>query len=329
MPVIDVHTHVYSHEWFELLKQHGGPQYEVKRSRDYPAPLGIYSNGAPFATPQPGHFDYELRVAAMDEAGVDISIVTLTAPSCFWGTPEISLKAARLVNDASAQAQVRFPDRIRWMASVPWEHPQLALKELERACDNGAIGVMVLANINGRSLTEAEFAPIWQAIDDRGLPVLIHPTAPPGVGELDLSRFNLIAQIGFMFDTSLAVARMLYDGFLDRYPNTKYIVSHAGGTLPYLAGRMDKCYEAMESVREAIQAPPSEYLRRFYYDAVTYRQSSLEMCIDVGGADKVMYGSDYPHNIGDMKGCLARVDALPADQREAVRGGNALRIFKI
>ena len=83
------------------------------------------------------------------------------------------------------------------------------------------------------------------------------------------------------------------------------------------------------AVTSRTETPPSEYLRRICYDAVTYRQESLELCIQVGGVDQVMYGSDYPHNIGDMKGCLARVDALPTAQRAAVRGGNAMRIFRL
>jgi aminocarboxymuconate-semialdehyde decarboxylase len=90
---------------------------------------------------------------------------------------------------------------------------------------------------------------------------------------------------------------------------------------------MDRSFEMTVPSRDVITAPPSDYLRRIYYDAVTYQQEALELCIAVGGADKVMYGSDYPHDIGDMKGCLARVDALPADQREAVRHANAERIF--
>ena len=93
------------------------------------------------------------------------------------------------------------------MCSVPWEHTDLALKELDRATEAGAIGVMVLANINGRSLTEEAFAPIWKAIDKKGLPVLVHPTAPPATKDLDIHSYNLIAQVGFMFDTSLAIAR--------------------------------------------------------------------------------------------------------------------------
>ncbi len=137
----------------------------------------------------------------------------------------------------------------------------------------------------------------------------------------------LASTVGFMFDTTLAITRMVFDGFLDRYPNLKIIASHAGATLPYLAGRLDRSFEMTIPSKEVITTPPSQYLRRIYYDAVTYGQGALALCIDVGGADKVMYGSDYPHDIGDMAGCLARVDALPAAVRDKVRSGNAARIF--
>jgi aminocarboxymuconate-semialdehyde decarboxylase len=325
MTVIDVHTHMLDRSWLELLRREAAPRYEV-------APVtedleGIFRDGALFMTPMPGHFDYALRVRDMDAAGVDLAIVSLTCPNVYWGGAEVSLKAARIMNDSMAQGQAAYPGRIRWMASLPWEHPDLALGELERACKAGAVGVMVLANIAGRSLTEAAFAPIWQEIDHRGLPVLVHPTEPPGTPEMDMRGYSLASTVGFMFDTTLAIARMIYDGFLDRYPELKIIASHAGATLPYLAGRMDRSFEMTVPSKDVITAPPSDYLRRIYYDAVTYQQEALELCIAVGGADKVMYGSDYPHDIGDMAGCLARVNALPADQREAVRHANAERIF--
>ncbi len=200
--------------------------------------------------------------------------------------------------------------------------------ELARACDEkSASGVFVAANVAGLSLTDDQFAPIWQAIDARGLPVLIHPTAPPGVAEMDMQRYNLVASVGFMFDTSLAVARMISDGFFERYQNLKAIAAHAGGMLPYIIGRMDFCHQNMPPARETITQPPSAYLDRLYFDTVTFRQDALELCVNVAGSANVLYGSDYPHNIGDMKGCLSRVDALPADQRDAIRGQNAMRIF--
>jgi aminocarboxymuconate-semialdehyde decarboxylase len=266
----------------------------------------------------------------MDDAGVDMAIVSLTCPSVFWGGEEVSSQLARYMNDDMAAQQKLHPDRIRYFATLPWQHPDAAVAELARACDEkGAVGVFVSANISGMSLTDPHLKPVWDAIDKRGLPVLLHPTAPPGVGEMDMQRFNLVASIGFMFDTTMAVSRMIYDGFFDTYTNLKIIACHAGGALPYLFGRLDICHMNMPGAREVISELPSTYADRIYYDSVTFQQEALELAINVGGAANILFGSDYPHNIGDMKGCLSRVDALPADQRDAARGKNAERIFNL
>jgi aminocarboxymuconate-semialdehyde decarboxylase len=327
MKVVDVHTHMLNEGFLKLLKKHGGG-YKLRKVVG--GQTGVFKDGAPFMTLMPGMFDYDLRIKAMDEAGVDVAIVTLTSPNVYWGSPKVSLAVARLVNDDMAARQKQYPGRIRFMCSLPWQHAKLAVAELKRACDElGAVGVMVLANIDGASLTHKNFSSIWKEIDRRGLPVLVHPSAPPGTAELDLMRYNLIASVGFMFDTSLAVARMIFDGFFDRCPNLKIIAAHGGGALPYIAGRLDICFDNMPACRERISEKPSNYLRRVYYDSVVFQKESLELVLKVGGTENVLYGSDYPHNIGDMKGCLARVDALPPAQRDAVRGGNAMRIFKL
>ena len=327
MKAVDVHTHMLNNAYLARLKKHGGG-YKLKKVVG--GQTGVFKDGAPFMTLMPGMFDYELRIRAMDAAGVDMAIVTLTSPNVFWGSAKTSLEVAKLVNDDMAAQQRRFPERIRFMCSLPWQHARLAVAELKRACEElGAVGVMQLANVDGVSLTDRRFAPVWKEIDRRGLPVLIHPSAPPGTKQLDVMRYNLIASVGFMFDTSLAVSRMIFDGFLDRYPSLKLIAAHGGGTLPYLAGRLDICFEQMPACREKISQKPSAYLKRIYYDSVVFQQDSLELALKVGGEDNVLYGSDYPHNIGDMQGCLARVDALPAAVRDKVRGGNAMRIFKL
>lgn len=326
-PVIDVHTHCLTEEWFQLLQQHGGPRYTVK-----PVLGGlraIHLDGAPFMTPVPPMFDYDLRIRTMNDNGVDLGIVSLTCPNCYWGGPEISLKAAQIMNDDMSAARRAWPDRLRWFASVPWEYPELALRELERACGAGASGVMVLANINGRPLTDQHFASIWEAIDARGLPVLVHPTAPPGVAEMDMMRFQLTASLGFTFDTSLAVARMIFDGFFDRYQRLRIIAAHGGGALPYLVSRMDQCFDNIPACREKISRRPSEYIPAIYADAVVFASEVLDLCVKVFGPDNVLYGSDYPHTIGDMPGCLRRVNDLPYSSRDKVRGRNAERIFKL
>ena len=324
-PVIDVHTHMLTEAWVKLLEQHGRPRYTLQTVKG--GLRAIHLDGAPFMTPVPPMFDWEQRIANMDKAGVDIAVTSLTCPNAFFGSAETSLKAAQVMNDDMAAAQESWPERIRFFASLPWQHEQLALEELERACDKGAVGIMVLANIGDKPLTDPMFEKIWKEIDRRALPVLVHPTAPPGVAEMGMHEFQLTAPIGFTFDTTLAIGRCIFDGFLDRYAKLKLIASHGGGALPYLIGRMDICWDNIPAARAETAQPPRDYMRRIYVDSVVFRQDALEMCVSVCGADNVLYGSDYPHTIGDMAGCLARVNALSV--KDKVRGRNAQRIFKL
>jgi aminocarboxymuconate-semialdehyde decarboxylase len=324
-PVIDVHTHMLNPAWLALLEKHGGPRYTLKEVRG--GLRAIHLHWAPFMTPVPEMFDWDLRVRNMDKAGIDVAVVSLTCPNCYWGGEEVSLAAARTMNDELARARKARPDRVQWLCSLPWQYPARALEELGRALQAGACGVMVLANIDGAPLTEAHFAPVWEAIDAKKLPVLVHPTAPPGVGDMGMGEFQLTASIGFTFDTSLAVSRMIFDGFFDRYPDLKIIAAHGGGALPFLIGRLDQCFDHIPACRAKVSERPSLYARRIWADAVVFAEDALAMAVRVFGTGRVLYGSDYPHTIGDPLGCLARVDRLPGEVRERVRGRNAERIF--
>ncbi len=161
MTVIDVHTHMLDRGCLRLLKEKGAQRYDVGPISDDLD--GIYHDGALFMTPMPGHFDYDLRIRDMDEGGVDLAIVSLTCPNVFWGDEAASMEAARIVNDSMAQGQADHPERIRWLASLPWEYPEQALTELAHACDRGAVGVMVLANVAGRHLTERKGGRVREA----------------------------------------------------------------------------------------------------------------------------------------------------------------------
>ena len=326
-PVIDIHTHMLTARWLDMLREHGGDYLQVKPNPANGKPC-VYKDGAPFMTINPAMSDYDLRVKRMNEAGVDMAVVSLTCPNVYFGGAQVSLAAAQDVNDDMAGAQTQYPERIRWFASLPWQYPDLAVQELGRALAKGAVGVVVLGNIGGKPLTDPLFAPVWKAIDDKALPVFIHPTTPPGIGEMGMNEFALTPPLGFTFDTSLCVARLILDGFIDRHPNLKIIAGHGAGTIPYLIGRMDWCWEQLPAAREKIQRKPSEYLRQMYCDSVLFRQDALELAVGVFGEDNVMYGSDYPHHIGDMTGCLARVNHLHDSARQKVRGRNVQKIFQ-
>jgi aminocarboxymuconate-semialdehyde decarboxylase len=323
--LIDMHTHMLSQRWMDLLAQHGGPQFSVMKTVQGVTCIAL--NGAPFMTPMPGHFDLDLRIAHMDDWKIDLGILSLTTPNVYFGGPQISLLAAQVSNEDMAQAQAAHPGRLRWLASLPWEYPQLAVAELARARADGAVGVMVLANINGRPLTDPAFAPVWQAIDDAALPVLVHPASPPGAEQMDLRRHDLTAALGFMMDTTLAFTRIFYDGFLDRYPRLKLIAPHAGGTLPYVISRLDRCYDIIPACREDTDMRPGDQARRVWYDAQTYAAAPMRMCLDMAGANRMMFGSDFPHNIGDTGGFLDNIDSLPPDQARQLRCETAQKLF--
>jgi len=326
MPIIDVHTHMFTQKFMELLKAKGGI-YNLQTRPD--GQVEIFRHDTPVAIPQRGHFDYELRIRDMDAGHIDIAIVSLTCPNVYWGGAEISARAAVESNDSMAEAETRHPDRIRWFASLPWQYPESALAELDRACAAGAAGVMVLANVAGQSLTDAFFAPIWREIDRRALPVLLHPTDPPGADVMDMGKYDLSWAVGFIFDTSLAVARMIFDGFFDLYPSLRLIASHGGGALPYLVGRFEKGDEVELPQRRRMQAKPRDYLRRLYYDCITYDAPALAYLIATVGTTQVLFGTDWPHQVHDVAGSLAHTGLLRADQRAAVRDGNAQRIFRL
>jgi aminocarboxymuconate-semialdehyde decarboxylase len=324
-PVVDVHTHMLNREWLRLLERHGRPRYTLAKVAG--GLRAIHLDGAPFMTPVPEMFDWDLRIRSMGRAGIDVSVVSLTCPNVYWGGEKASLAAARTMNDEMARAHRTWPDRIQWFCSLPWQHERAALAELKRALKAGACGVIVLANVDGRPLTDPAFEKIWRAIDAAKLPVLVHPTAPPGVGQMRMAEFQLTASVGFTTDTTLAVARMIYDGFFERFERLKIIAAHGGGALPFLIGRLDQCFERIPACRTKAREKPSLAARRIYADAVVFTDDALAMALRVFGSANVLYGSDYPHTIGDPLGCLARVDRLPEGARERVRGANAERIF--
>jgi aminocarboxymuconate-semialdehyde decarboxylase len=328
MTVIDVHTHMLTEAYLDLLDRHGAPKY---RQTTDPAGAGaIVCGGAPFFTLDPAMWDYDRRIVDMDAAGVDLAIVSLTCPNACFGSAEVSLAAARGVNESMAGQQTLRPDRIRWLASLPWQYPEIAITELARAADAGAVGVMVIATIDGQPLTDPAFADIWAAIDERALPVLVHPGPPVGAADLGLADYALVPAAGFPFDTTNAFARLFLDGFLDRYPNLTLIAAHGGGALPYLAARLDRCHRILPAASARTATPPSEYLQRIYYDAVVYSDAALRLCIETAGSDRrVLFGSDYPHTIGDMPGCLARTANLAPQAAGRIQGKNARDLFRL
>jgi len=325
-PVIDVHTHMFSDGWVDLVRANPGEMVRIVQGKRFEE---VDYLGQRIIRLSPEMTDFDLRIRNMDAAGVDMALISLTTPSVFIGDERVSVSLANRVNDDFADAQKRYPDRLRWFTALPWQYPEAAIKELRRTREKGAIGVATTTNIAGVALTDPLFRPVWKAIEDMKVPVFIHPTVPKiDVSAMGMGEHGLANTVGFTADTSLCFMRMILDGFLDEFPGLDLIACHGGGTLPYLAGRMDQMWK-MGSGAKKISAPPSTYLKKLWFDAIVYDQRTLEYLVDTVGVDRVLYGSDYPFLIGDMTGVLGRVDRLPAEQAQAVRSGNARRLFKL
>jgi aminocarboxymuconate-semialdehyde decarboxylase len=146
-----------------------------------------------------------------------------------------------------------------------------------------------------------------------------------------MTDYWLMPLLGFTFDTSLAAAKLIFSGVVERFPQIKWVLCHAGGTLPYLAERLDRGFEAFKECRENIDRPPSEYLKDFYYDTVNFDPRALQLAVDFAGADHVLAGSDYPHQIGSLEKMIAVIEALNLSEadKEKIRSGNAQELLRL
>lgn len=268
------------------------------------------------------------RLRDMDRLGVDRQIISVTTPNVCIGPPARRHDLARLANDGLAELTRQFPRRFSALASVPLADPEAAVRELERAVlDLGMVGVILGSNVDGRYLDDAAFAPFYERAQALRVPILVHPM-PPAVPDPTFAR-GLVPLLGFVFNTSASVARMVLAGIFERFPDLVLILAHLGGTLPFLMQRLDHGYRAYPEAREVIPHPPSHYLKRLYYDTVSFSVPALGCALDVVGAEHIVMGTDYPHVIGDIGAALSSVRSLPlpASAIAGILGETARKLF--
>ena len=325
MTIIDIHNHVYPPEYVAAI-QAGPSAYQVTFDADGNPVL--HSPGD-YNILVPGHRLMDVRAAVLDEAGVDKQAISFTAPGTLIETPERSIELSQMVNDAFARIQDEHGDRFVGLATLPLNAPEACAEELERAITTlGLKGATVFSNVNGAPLSDQCFWPLWEKADQLNVVFFMHPTFPVGVEAME--EYMLMPLVGFVSDTTLAAASLVFSGVVERFPNIKWILGHLGGTIPYLAERLDRGYEAFEQCRANISRSPSEYLKEgFYYDSVNFDVKALQFAIDFAGTDHILAGSDYPHQIGSLKKMLASIDQLSITPREkaGILGENAVRLL--
>lgn len=322
--LIDVHNHFYPPEYLDALS-----------AGDSAVTLTIDDDGNPcvhypgdYNVAVRGHRDIDYRHGVLESEGVDTQIITFTTPGTHVETPERAVRFARMVNDAYAKIVREHGGRFSSLATLPLNDPVASVTELKRAVTElGMPGAMLFSNVNGVALADSRFHPLYEEANRLGCVLHIHPTDPVGVEAM--TDYWLMPLVGFLFDTTLAAAKLVFAGVPERYPNIKWVLSHLGGAIPYLAERLDRGYEAFPDCRADISIKPSEYLRRFYYDTVNFDPVAQRLAVDFAGVSQIMAGSDYPHQIGSipkMKESLGLL-RVSESERAQILGGNAQRVY--
>lgn len=324
--IVDFHNHYYPPEYLDAIRS-GPSRFRVTDDADGNPVL--HSPGD-YNIVVPGHRDLEFRIAVLDAAGIDRQVVSFTAPGTSIETPDRAVELARIVNDGLAAGVRRYPGRFAALATLPLNAPGAAADEVDRVLGTlGLPGVMLYSNASGVPLFDERFAPVFDRLDEAEAVVYIHPTYPVGVEVME--RFMLMPMVGFLMDTTLAAAGLVYSGVVERHPGIRWVLAHLGGAVPYMAERFDRGFEAYPECREHCSTRPSELLRRFYYDTVNFDPACLRLAIDFAGPERILAGSDYPHLIGSldrMKDSLAALD-LSDIERAAILGGNTAKLLAL
>jgi aminocarboxymuconate-semialdehyde decarboxylase len=321
--IIDVHNHYYPPDFIAALRNGGGGLSVRDDAEGNPV---LYSPGDANIAVR-GHRDIGYREEVLAREGVDRQLISLTCPGTLLEPPARSAELARLVNDALAEIMATRGHRFTALATLPLNDPAAALAEFERVTALGFRGVMVFGNVNGVALADRRFWPLWEKASEARAVVYIHPTFPLGVEAMQ--EYWLMPLVGFLFDTTLAAAHLVFAGIPERYPGIRWVLGHLGGTIPYLAERLDRGFEMFAECRTDLTRPPSEHLKNFYYDTVNFDPQALRLAIGFAGVDHILAGSDYPHQIGSIPRMLQSIRSLglkPADE-EKILGGNAARLL--
>ncbi|HZM91404.1 MAG TPA: amidohydrolase family protein [Blastocatellia bacterium] len=309
---IDVHTHYYPEVFFQMLRDIPS---EFSFSEDPTGRTIITHKGARFFGVTPPMSDPNKRLEDMDRVGIDVEVISVSTPNIFFADETRQPEVARTVNDAYADLIAKHPKRFNGFASIPMDAPDAALNELHRAIDELKFnGVVLLSNIKGRALTSPIYRPFFEEANRMNLCIFLHPMIP--IYSEPFTEYVLGPLVGFPFDTTLAVARMCFSGMLRELPNIRWIIGHLGGAIPYLMERLDSGYRDFAECRVNIDQPPSSYLKKLYYDTVTFSPHNLRLARDLVGADHMVMGSDYPHLLGSIERSVSSIEELSIDESE-------------
>ena len=274
-----------------------------------------------------GFTDIDVIIQRMDEASIDHSVLSVTIPGVDWfGQGEASAIADEC-NRETAELCRLHPGRLSGLATVPMQYPDEAADVLRRAVEMGLKGAMIYSNVAGGHLDDPSRRRFFDEAAELDVPILLHPTYP--LCAPTVSAHGMIEIVGFLFDTTTAALRLVFDGLYERHPDFKFIVPHAGSLIPYFLGRIDYFGAMRPGSTGELSTPASEQIRNFFVDSVCNWPPALRLTLDFFGVDKLMLGSDHP--FWPMSLATEALDSLDltAMDRAKIEYENAATLFRL
>ena len=326
-PVIDIHCHrecdpvkpMMADEQERLGRGHG-LQYGGELTREV--------NRKQMAFIRPKMESLEVRLEDMDRMGVDIQAVAVAPYQYYyWASPEVGASASRIMNDELADSTARHSGRFSPLGTVPLQDTDASIEEL-RHCVNdlGFKGIEVGAHCEGEEISSERLQPLWDEAARLGILVMIHTA---GLRYERLLEHNFVNILGHAFDSTMAIAHLIWNGVIEKHPDIKIVVAHGGGYLPAYSARIDHGWNARADVAEGVPNPPTSYLEKFHFDTMVFAPDQIEYLVQRYGAEHVMLGTDYPYDMGedDPLGLIGKAANLDQDQVDLIAGGNAARLL--
>ena len=328
--VIDAHVHWYPQEFVDLMIKKG-PANGAVMSED--------SDGNPVVVSVPGctqrsrmrrsmtNLDNIIR--DMDERKVDTYALSMTNPLMYWAPPGFGLELAAAHNDACVEAHRKHPDRFYGCIILPMQDVGLASQELERMAKHACMrAVFIAEHINGKNLHEKEFWPIYERAEGLGLPLFLTNLYPTGAQRMH--DFFMLNVLGNPQEAGYAATSLVYGGVLDAFPKLDVFLPHAGGTFPWLIGRLDFGIKVSAELKH-MKKPASEYLRRFHYDLITHHAQIMRNLIDLVGVDRIVTGTDFPQgmSVEQPVDFVESIPGLTQRERKMILSDNPAALLKI
>jgi aminocarboxymuconate-semialdehyde decarboxylase len=328
---IDIHCHYLNPEVQAKTAPMNPAQYDP--ARVYANELTREVNFKQMKDRGPKLSTIEVRLMDMDRMGIDIQAVS-PAPNqlSYWAEPGLGLEISRMVNDRLAEFVATWPERFVGLGTVPLHNVDMAVTELERCVKKlGLRGVEINPNVNGMDLTDPRLAleKFFAKVQELGVVIFMHPLGFTQGERLLDHYFNNV--IGNPLETTVAVSHLIFDGVMERHPKLKIVLPHAGGYLAHYWARMDHAHRARPDCHTVIRKAPTSYLRKFYFDTITFDRDMLRHLIDKWGDDHVLLGTDYPYDMGEVDpvGLIESVARLGRAEKDRIMGGNAARLLGI